>query len=240
MYQATRIRHWGGLKMIKSNAVTVHCDGVDSVDSVDGVGELRGTPAIDINVKSNASPVSIISLLGGIVAGLALFTLAAETGHAGLFSQQWTWPKVHALVRERFPDVTHISTTDLDRRLMLPLPDRPLLLDARSPQEYAISQIKDALPAFTEAMALKALAGGDKARPVVVYCSVGYRSAELARKLIARGYSNVANLEGSLFAWANEGRPIYAGTRPAERVHPYNAQWGVLLKPELRDVPVPR
>ena len=229
--------------MIKSNAVTVHCDSVDSVDSadsVDGVGELRGTPAIDINVKSNASPVSIISLLGGIVAGLALFTLAAETGHAGLFSQQWTWPKVHALVRERFPDVTHISTTDLDRRLMLPLPDRPLLLDARSPQEYAISQIKDALPAFTEAMALKALAGGDKARPVVVYCSVGYRSAELARKLAARGYSNVANLEGSLFAWANEGRPIYAGTRPAERVHPYNAQWGVLLKPELRDVPVPR
>ncbi len=221
--------------MINSNAVTVHRDGVDGVD---GVGVLRGAPAIDIKVKTSASKVSIISLFGGIVAGLTLFALAAETGHAGLFSQQWTWPKVHSLVRERFPDVTHISTSDLDRRLMLPLPDRPILLDARSPQEYAVSQIKDAHPAFTEAMALKALAGGDKARPVVVYCSVGYRSAELARKLIARGYSNVANLEGSLFAWANEGRPIYAGTRRAGRVHPYNAEWGVLLKTELRDVPV--
>ena len=219
-------------EIFNSNDVAAHGDGDY------GLGELHGTPAIDIKVKTNASQVSIISLVGGIVAGLTLFALGAERSYAGLFSQEWTWPKVHTLVHKRFPDVTHISTTDLDRRLMLPLPDRPTLLDARSPQEFAVSQIKDALPAFTEAMALEALAGGDKSRPVVVYCSVGYRSAELARKLTARGYSNVANLEGSLFAWANEGRPIYAGTRRAERVHPYNAEWGVLLKTELRDVPV--
>ena len=75
---------------------------------------------------------------------------------------------------------------------------------------------------------------------MVVYCSVGYRSAELARKLTARGHANVANLEGSLFAWANEGRPVYAGTRLADRVHPYDAAWGSLLKPELRYTPAAR
>jgi hypothetical protein len=46
------------------------------------------------------------------------------------------------------------------------------------------------------------------------------RSVELGRKLAARGYANIANLEGSLFAWANERKPVYSGTRLADRVHP--------------------
>ena len=182
----------------------------------------------------------MLRALAGLTAGMALFALAPLPGHAGLFSREWIWPKVLTLVRERFPDVTHISTAELERRLRLPKQERPILLDARSVEEFAVSHLKDARPAFSEAKALESLSGAGKSRPMVVYCSVGYRSAELARKLAARGYANVANLEGSLFAWANESRPVYAGALLADRVHPYDAAWGLLLKPELRFAPAAR
>jgi len=74
------------------------------------------------------------------------------------------------------------------------------------------------------------------AQPIVVYCSVGYRSSALAEKLARAGMTNVFNLEGSIFAWANEGRPVYRGDtllNPAQ-VHPFNTKWGQLLRPELR------
>ena len=46
---------------------------------------------------------------------------------------------------------------------------------------------------------------------------------------------SVHNLEGSLFKWANESRPMVDGRdEPTIFAHPYSAVWGKLLKPELR------
>ena len=49
-----------------------------------------------------------------------------------------------------------------------------------------------------------------------------------------QGFTNVRHLDGSLFAWANEGRPMVSDGRPVREVHPYNDFWGRLLKPEVR------
>ena len=65
-----------------------------------------------------------------------------------------------------------------------------------------------------------------KDTPIVVYSSAGYRGARVAKWLGQAGYSNVQNLGSSLFQWANEGRPIFTGDRPAEVVHPYDGRWG--------------
>jgi hypothetical protein len=43
------------------------------------------------------------------------------------------------------------------------------------------------------------------------------------------GYTNVTNLEGSIFAWANQSRPLVQEGKPTDKVHPYNAFWGALL-----------
>ena len=51
----------------------------------------------------------------------------------------------------------------------------------------------------------------------------------LAEKLRARGIENVFNLEGSLFQWANEGRPLYRGEERVYQAHPYDEEWGQLL-----------
>lgn len=187
----------------------------------------------------SAIRVALRGVRRSVLAG-TLLVLLAQSAQAGLFTREWTWPRVLTLVRERFADVTHISTAELERRLQLAAPARPLLLDARTAEEFAASHLNEARPAFTEAMALSALAGSGNAQPVVVYCSVGYRSAELARKLAARGYTNVVNLEGSLFAWANEGRPVYAGGQLASRVHPYDSAWGALLRPGGAKGPSPQ
>ena len=56
-------------------------------------------------------------------------------------------------------------------------------------------------------------------------------AAELARRLDELGYKQVRNLEGSLFEWANEGRPLYSGDRRVQKVHPYDSDWGPLLDP---------
>jgi hypothetical protein len=44
----------------------------------------------------------------------------------------------------------------------------------------------------------------------------------------------VRNLDGSIFAWANEGRPLERNGQPAQLVHPYDALWGKLLDPARR------
>ena len=48
----------------------------------------------------------------------------------------------------------------------------------------------------------------------------------------------VYNLEGSLFKWANEGRPMVdSNGQPVTKVHPYNAVFGKFLNKELRASP---
>ncbi|MEM7699789.1 MAG: hypothetical protein AAF236_15450, partial [Verrucomicrobiota bacterium] len=48
----------------------------------------------------------------------------------------------------------------------------------------------------------------------------------------------VRNLVGSIFAWANEDRPLETPTGEAtDLVHPFNNFWGRLLDPERRYQP---
>ena len=70
--------------------------------------------------------------------------------------------------------------------------------------------------------------------PVVVYCSVGYRSAAIVQRIERAGVGRVYNLEGGIFAWANEGRPIFKDNARAKLVHPYDKLWGLLLHEDLR------
>ena len=67
----------------------------------------------------------------------------------------------------------------------------------------------------------------------MVYCSIGYRSAALARRLRTAGYRQVENLEGSIFLWQMQGLPLVSGTGPVDKVHPYDDLWGALLNPAV-------
>ena len=145
------------------------------------------------------------------------------------------WSMTLKMIRARFPTVARVSTDTLQSWLdESPQRENLLLFDVREPEEYAISHLQDARPAASKDEALKALQGVPSDQRIVLYCSVGYRSSELAQFLMKKGYTEVYNLEGSIFAWANEGRPVYRGKERVKVVHPYDRIWGSLLKKSLR------
>lgn len=137
-------------------------------------------------------------------------------------------------VAKKFDEVRQLSTADLAAWLADPARKPPQLLDAREPAEFAVSHLPGAIRVDPEADAEQVLAKIDKTLPVVVYCSVGYRSSALARRLIKGGHAQTMNLEGSIFKWANEGRPLVRDGKPALKVHPYDDNYGSMLREEFR------
>lgn len=135
------------------------------------------------------------------------------------------------LTTRKFPTVQWINTEEFARWLEDPTKPQPVILDARTEAEYAVSHLKEAQridPEHPE------LVMASKDTPIVLYCSVGYRSARIAQHLAQAGFSRVYNLEGSLFKWANEERPFFINDHPTLLVHPYDQLWGRLLKPQYR------
>ncbi|MBE9171229.1 rhodanese-like domain-containing protein [Pleurocapsales cyanobacterium LEGE 06147] len=145
------------------------------------------------------------------------------------------WAIAKFIIRLRFPEVQHLSTQDLAAWLQQDDIRQPLLLDVRSEEEYAVSHLPNAM--LTPNNLEHLVARHDFATPIVTYCSIGYRSAAIARRLKTMGYKNVFNLSGSIFEWFNEGRPVYQGKQEVKTVHPYNRFWQFLLHPLSRDVP---
>lgn len=167
--------------------------------------------------------------------GFWLFLLSGGLFVYGFDPQTDGMQGIKDLVRKRFPEVQQLQTVDLAKWLSDTNRVQPVILDVREPEEFQISHLPKAqnVSPGTKAKNLGLKSATD--RPVVVYCSVGYRSSALAQRLIKSGHTNVFNLEGSIFQWANEGRVLAgAADEPAKKVHPYNKRWGVLLKPELR------
>jgi rhodanese-related sulfurtransferase len=161
---------------------------------------------------------------------VALLLASAAGAHA------FGWALVNAKIRSEFPDVPRITTTELAGWLNDPSRPAPLLLDVRTQAEFDVSHLPHARQIDPSAPA--STIPDPKNRAIVTYCSVGYRSGAFAKKLLDAGYTNVANLEGSIFRWANEGRQVVSGGRKAEKVHPYDSAWGLLLKRQYRaDVP---
>ena len=160
---------------------------------------------------------------------------AAVLALAALAARPVRWALLQRGLEARHPDVAWISTDQLAAELASPTP--PTLLDVRQPEEVAVSRIPGAIAVSPDATAdevRQLVEDAELAGPVVVYCSVGARSAALAERLEAAGVDSVRNLRGSIFAWANEGRPLEKAGEGARTVHPYDAAWGTYLKPALR------
>ena len=143
------------------------------------------------------------------------------------------WNYVQRKIRRDFPSVPDVTTQQLAEWLEDPATDDPILIDVRAEQEFAVSHLQNAIHA-TEAKSIlqtiESSASGSAPRTVVVYCSVGYRSARVAKELLNAGHEKTFNLEGSIFQWANEGRPVYRAGNPVNDVHPYSRLFKCLLK----------
>jgi len=137
-----------------------------------------------------------------------------------------TWKEIDQLIGRKYPQVAHVEVEQLHAALARG--ERPLLIDAREPEEYAVSHLQGAVN-LTAPGEVRV----DKDREIVVYCSVGVRSAILAEQLQEAGFTRIRNLRGSLFAWADRGYPVYRGAEEVRAVHPYDRKWGSLLERKL-------
>jgi rhodanese-related sulfurtransferase len=134
----------------------------------------------------------------------------------------------------KFPDVQWVTTSELARWRDDADRPQPLVLDARTRVEYQVSHLKDAVWDDAVRPGLRPLRGRPTTDPIVVYGSVGYRGARLAYWLGKQGFTNVRNLSGGIFLWANEDRPLFRDDRPVAEVHPYDHRWGMLLVTRYR------
>lgn len=139
------------------------------------------------------------------------------------------WRFIKLLIRLQFPEVQQLTTAELAAWLEKDHVPQPLLLDARTLEEYQVSHLLNAKPVPNNLQDLidESI---NLTTPIVVYCSVGYRSAAIARRLQSMGYQNVFNLDGSIFQWINENRSVYQEGQPVTKVHPYNKFWQYLLR----------
>jgi rhodanese-related sulfurtransferase len=151
--------------------------------------------------------------------------------HLMNFLRSIGWKIIQQVIRKRFPTVEQLAPKALE--IWLAQPTAPLLLDVRTAEEYEVSHLPKAQHAPHD---FRCLEQWDITleTPIVVYCSVGYRSARYAQKLQAAGYKTVLNLQGSIFQWVNEGYLVQRNEQRVKQVHPYNGLWGALLNPAYR------
>lgn len=81
-----------------------------------------------------------------------------------------------------------------------------LLLDVRTPEEYATGHIAGSVNiSITELQ--NRLAEVPKDKPVVVYCRSGNRSNQAMQLLSAAGYTQISDL-GGIISWVDAGYPV--------------------------------
>jgi rhodanese-related sulfurtransferase len=104
-------------------------------------------------------------------------------------------------------------------------------LDAREKSEFDISHIKDAVHVGYDDFDIKSVAHLDKSEPLVIYCSIGYRSEKIGKKLKRAGFENVQNLYGSIFEWVNQHHHIYNSVnKKTNEIHTFNKKWSMWVQ----------
>ena len=145
------------------------------------------------------------------------------------FSQESIKEVLKKYNNEKIPYISVDRLKDLSAK-------KVTILDAREQKEFDVSHIKNAIHVgydnFKLSKTTKKIT--DKNSFVVVYCTLGVRSEDIAEKLKEAGYKNVYNLFGGIVDWKNKGNTVVdANENETEKVHVSSKVWSKwLLKGE--------
>lgn len=87
--------------------------------------------------------------------------------------------------------------------------DAVVLIDVRSPQEFAVEKIDGALLAPIVTFNPDKLPTQD-GKPIIFYCGAGGRSRRAAEQCLQNGTTKIAHMEGGFGAWKRDGLPYVA------------------------------
>ena len=97
------------------------------------------------------------------------------------------------------------------------------IIDARGPEEFAINHINGAVNFNLESKNYEQfVAQLDKSKPVFIYSIGAGRSAQLAKELSKKGFSDVYILQGGIAAWIGSGKSYYANSKNKLSLEEYN------------------
>lgn len=109
--------------------------------------------------------------------------------------------------------------------------DNLVFLDTREKDEYQVSHIKNALWVGYSDFNVSRLKEISKKTKIIVYCTIGYRSELITKKLIEVGFKDVKSMIGGIIEWKNNGNKVYDSTdRETQMVHTYDRSWSIYLK----------
>ena len=119
--------------------------------------------------------------------------------------------------RKEFPEVKEISPREAMKEIAQ---GQILFVDTRKPAEMVVSMLPGAitLDAFFKDREKF------KDRRIVVYCTISYRSGELAREMANNGLE-IFNLRGGLLAWVLEGGKVYDAKGETKQINVYDNKW---------------
>lgn len=153
-------------------------------------------------------------LILGIMSFLNSFSQVESTSYSLMLK---------ALIKESIPIV---AVADLDQKQI----QSTTFIDSREKVEFDVSHIKGATWVGYDDFDMARMDAISKNEPIIIYCSVGYRSEKIGEKLIEAGYTNVSNLYGGIFEWVNQGKPIVdLSGKPTTKIHGYSKTWGIWL-----------
>lgn len=96
-------------------------------------------------------------------------------------------------------------------KILAEAPDSIQLVDVRTPQEMSQGVIPGADTVPLHLVPLKADDWKHEARPMVIYCRTGARSAQACAFLAARGENRqYINLRGGILDWVQQGGRVVA------------------------------
>jgi len=84
-----------------------------------------------------------------------------------------------------------------------------ILLDVRTAPEFQQAHLPEAkLIDYYQQNFKQEIAKLDKSKPVFVYCTVGSRSSSAANIMLDMGFTEVYNLQGGIYHWAESKKPL--------------------------------
>ena len=85
----------------------------------------------------------------------------------------------------------------------------PVIIDVRTPSEYAGGHIRDAVNINLNSAAFENdIDKLDKDKNYIVYCQAGGRSAAARKIMEELGFKHVINMNGGISVWISQGLPV--------------------------------
>jgi rhodanese-related sulfurtransferase len=117
-------------------------------------------------------------------------------------------------VADAATEISGISTISVDAAAAITdnPPDDLVVLDVRTPEEFAEGHLEGAvLIDFYAADFADQLAALDANVPYLVYCRSGNRSGQALGVMEQLGFTSVVDVDGGIVAWTDAGLPVTTG-----------------------------